>query len=154
MPVNVILLDANLLVLFTVGTASVRYIARHKRLRAYTEHDYHLLVSLLSTAATVCVTPNTVTEASNLARQIEEPARRAILEVLRVFLHRSQERYVMSSRAADAEVFPRLGITDAALLDSEFADHVLLTADLDLYLEATRQGRNAHNFFHLIEASR
>jgi hypothetical protein len=154
MPANAVVLDANLLVLFMVGTASVSYIARHKRLRAYTARDYDLLVKLLASAPTVCVTPNTVTEASNLARQIDDPARTEISDVLRRFLGEAHEIYVASLRAADAAIFVRLGITDAGLLDSDFADHVLVTADLDLYLEATRQGREAMNFNHHIEASR
>jgi len=40
------------------------------------------------------------------------------------------------------------------MLDHEFADYVLLIADLDLYLEAGRLKREAVNFFHLIEANR
>lgn len=100
------------------------------------------------------MTPNTVTEASNLARQIDNPARTDISNVIRLFLHRAVETYIGSSTAAEADVYPRLGITDAAPLRREFADHVLLTADLDLYLEAARHGRKVPNSFHHIEASR
>ena len=87
MPTNVVLLDANLLVLFVVGAASIDYIERHKRLRVYTPCNYHLLVGLLSSAASVCVAPSRVTEASNLARHIDEPARSEVSEALRTFLH-------------------------------------------------------------------
>ena len=142
------------MVLFAVGTASPAYVTRHKRLRAYTARDYDLLVTLLSSASEATVTPNTVTEASNLARQIDNPARTDISNVIRLFLHRAVETYSGSSTAAEADVYPRLGITDAALLSREFADHVLLTADLDLYLEAARHGRKVLNLFHHIEANR
>lgn len=152
MPGNAILLDANLLLLFIVGAASPSYIARHKRLRGYHVRDYDLLVRLLSSAASVSVTPNAVTEASNLARYIAEPARTEIAKKLRGFLDEIREVYIMSTRAAAADGYIRLGITDAGMLDNEFADHLLLTADLDLYLEAARQGRRTENFNHYIQA--
>lgn len=153
MPGDPVLLDANLLVLFIVGAASTGYVARHKRLRGYTARDYDLLVRLLATARHVTVTPNTVTEASNLARQIEEPARAEIGEALRSFLRSAEETFIMSLRAAGADAYLRLGVTDAGLLDDAFADHLLLTVDLDLYLEAARLGRKAENFNHHIEAN-
>ena len=67
MPAKAVVLDANLLVLFVVGIASPSYIAKHKRLAAYTENDFALLTDLLSAAGSVIVTPNIVTETSNLA---------------------------------------------------------------------------------------
>ena len=154
MPANSVVLDANLLVLLTVGTASKTYIARHKRLPAYTLRDYDLLLELLSSAKQVIVTPNTVTEASNLVRQIGGPPRAHIAEVFRRFLHTVQEKYVASQHAAASTAYVRLGIADAALLHNDFAEYVLLTADLDLYLEAARQGRQTIDFNHHIEADR
>ena len=64
------------------------------------------------------------------------------------------ETYIESRRAANDSIFLRLGITDAALLNIVTKDHVLLTADVDLYLEATRRGHQAVNFNHHIEANR
>ena len=58
-----------------------------------------------------------------------------------------------SATAAEDTAFLRLGITDAAFLDVS-VNHTLLTADLDLYLEASRRGQNAVNFNHYIEAAR
>jgi hypothetical protein len=154
MPGRAILLDANLLVLLSTGLASRAYIAAHKRLRAYTARDYDLLQQMLASAPKIIVTPNAATEASNLARQIAEPARTRIAEVLRRILEGVSEIYIASRKAVQTPVFIRLGIADAAMLDHEFADYVLLTADLDLYLEAGRLKRAAVNFFHLIEANR
>ena len=154
MRTEVVVLDANLLVLFVVGTASKTYIASHKRLRAYTAADFDFLVSLLSNMKRIVVTPNTVTEASNLMRQTVDPARTRISSVFRTFLSTSDEIYIVSSRAAGQPSFPRLGIADAALLTAMTSGSVLLTADVDLYLEALRHGREAINFNHHIEANR
>ena len=78
MPANAVILDSNLLVLLVVGTTSRSYIGKHKRLRAYTDRDFVLLLEVLSAAQRIIVTPNTVTETSNLAGQIAEPARSRI----------------------------------------------------------------------------
>lgn len=154
MPANAIVLDANFLVLFIVGAASPSYIAKHKRLRAYTEKDFRLLTDLLSAAPRIIVTPNTVTETSNLATQIADPARSHISTVLHALLTTTDEIYVESQLAAKNAAYLRLGITNSVLLSSMTGSRTLLTSDLDLYLEAARQGYAAVNFNHHIEANR
>jgi hypothetical protein len=153
MPHNAVVLDANLLVLLVVGMASPACILRHKRLRAYNVRDFELLRTVLSSASRVIVTPNTVTEASNLAGQISEPARTLVFTKLRALLTIAEERYVASRRVAENSTFLRLGITDAVVLDVMDVSSILLTSDLDLYLEAARQGRTAVNFNHYIAAN-
>jgi hypothetical protein len=142
-------IDANLLILLIVGMTSRKYVARHKRCKIFEPDDFDLLVHLLS-AAEVILTPNTLTEASNLLRQIDEPARTEIGLVFKAYIRRAQERYVESTRATTRTEFIRLGLTDAALLQLE--DVVILTTDLDLYVAACRDKRPAVNFFHLKEA--
>lgn len=149
-----VILDANLLVLLVVGLTAREYIAKHKRLQAYTVADFDLLTRQISGFTKVVVTPNTLTEASNLAAQIREPARSAILETFRRFLQlpTSDEQYIESRKASAEEMFIRLGLTDSVLLDvSSATATVLLTADLDLYLAAKSAGREALNFHHLRE---
>ena len=100
----IIILDACLLLLLVVGTASLDYIAKHRRLRAYTATDFILLGQMLSRATKVIVTPNTLTETSNLAGYIAEPARTHIYEVLRALVDaaETEEQYVVSKVAADS----------------------------------------------------
>jgi len=144
----IIILDACLLLLLVVGTASLDYIAKHRRLRAYTATDFILLGQMLSRATKVIVTPNTLTETSNLAGYIAEPARTHIYEVLRALVEaaETEEQYVVSKVAAAHTEFVRLGLTDSALLQLATESHTLLTVDLDLYLAALKQGLKAENF--------
>ena len=145
-----LLIDTNLLVLFVVGTAAKEYIARHKKLTEFTVEDYNMLVNIVSGASEVLVTPNTLTETSNLAAYINEPARSKVLAVLRtVIASDSQERYVPSSVAAERKEFVRLGLADAALLEIAANDVTLLTTDFDLYNTALKKGAQALNFNHL-----
>lgn len=139
-------IDTNLLILLIVGTTSRYYIARHKRCAMFELEDFDFLIRLLITADVIS-TPNTLTEASNLLRQIDEPARSEIGLVFQAYIRGARECYVESSNAIKRKEFIRLGLTDAALLQLE--DVVILTADLDLYLAACRDKRPAVNFFHL-----
>jgi hypothetical protein len=144
-----LLIDTNLLVLFIVGTAAKEYIAKHKKLTAFTIEDYDMLFRIISGASEVLVTPNTLTETSNLAAYIGEPARSKVLDVLRAVSRDSQERYVPSSAAAQCNEFIRLGLADAALLEIAAKDVTLLTTDFDLYNAALKKGAKTFNFNHL-----
>lgn len=143
-----IVLDTNLLVLFVVGTASRAYIPRHKRLKAYAVADFELLLKILAPAPEVLLTPNTLTETSNLVGNIAEPARTHVYEVLKAVIRQGPEKYISSRLAAERPEFLRLGLTDAALLSPPFQEAALLTADLHLYLAAVACGRPAFNFNH------
>jgi|SRR3954452_22944379 hypothetical protein len=144
-----VLLDSNLLVLLIAGNTDRGYVGRHRRLRAYNESDFDLLVEFIAPMSAIIVTPNVLTETSNLLRQIAEPARIQIAQTFRAFVALAQERYVESATAVEEPDFPMLWLTDAAILHELSDALVLLTADLDLYLAAIRQGHSAVNFNHL-----
>jgi hypothetical protein len=91
-----VLLDANLLLLLVVGATDRSYIKRHKRLKAYTESDFDALQEIIQTMTGIVVTPNILTEVSNLAKQIAEPARAEIALTFRALVHGLEENYVPS----------------------------------------------------------
>lgn len=142
-------LDTNLLVLLVVGTLDRQLIPKHKRTRKFTPEDFDALLGELERYPRIVVTPNVVTETSNLLGQTNDATARRLLERLRQLLAKLSERFVASVDAAAAPGFLRLGIADAATLHNPPASSVLLTDDLGLYLEATRLGRSAVNFTHL-----
>jgi len=122
----------------------------HKKLKSYTEEDFVLLCNLLSAATEVVVTPNTLTETSNLAAYISDPALTHIFEVLQLLIKSpaTTECLVESELAAARPEFIRLGLTDSALLHIAGDSHLLLTADVGLYLAALKDGKKAENFNH------
>ena len=71
-------------------------IAKHRRLREYTAEDYGILVDLLSRVDQVFVTPNTLTETSNLLAQHADPERSRFFEQLRYIIQESEEVMVAS----------------------------------------------------------
>ena len=140
-------LDANLFVLLVVGSESRELIAKHRRLEHYSAEDYDILTELLENADRLFVTPNILTETSNLLSQHGEPERSLLMRRLQFLIHESQEVVVASADASSNVKFEQLGLTDAALLEVITTDIPLLTVDLDLYLAAIEAGEErAINF--------
>lgn len=126
------LIDTNLLILFVVGSENRDIITRHRRLKGYSAADYDKLRQMIDSAGRIVVTPNTLTEASNLIRQHGEPERSDILNRLRNIIEQSEELVVASTAAARNPEFRRLGLTDAVLLEVATEDTPLITVDLGL----------------------
>lgn len=140
-------LDANLLVLLVVGSESTDLISKHRRLKHYSAEDYDILRQLIDTTDELFVTPNTLTEASNLIGQHREPQRSLLMRRLQYLIHGSKEVLVASADASSNEKFEQLGLTDAALLEAITTDTPLLTVDFNLYLAAIETGEErAINF--------
>ena len=148
------IVDANLLLLWVVGRASREYIKDrvHKKLDAYSLEDFDLLSEILSKAPRVILTPNTLTEVSNHADWVKEPAKSEISAVLRCLAQASdgvEEHIVASATATNRREFSRLGLTDSVLLELASGAWEILTADNHLYLAAAHAGYPATNFNHL-----
>ena len=140
-------LDTNLLVLLVVGSESRELISKHRRLEHYSPEDYDILSEFLENANQLYVTPNTLTETSNLVGQHGEPERSLLMRRLQFLIHESREVIVASLKASSNYNFEKLGLTDAALLEAVTKDIPLLTVDFDLYLAAIASGEErAINF--------
>ena len=140
-------IDTNLLILFVVGSEDRDLIEKHRRLDNYSPADFDILVELLDGVDDVFVTPNTLTETSNLVRQHEEPELSRLMARFRYIIEESRETFVASTDASANANFARLGLTDAALLEAASADNPVLTVDLELYLTAIETGEEkAVNF--------
>ena len=136
-------IDSNLLVLAVVGSVDVAIIPRHRRLEGYTAADFETLRAILDRGRQIFVTPNTLTEASNLLRQHGEPERSRLMDQLRYLINESEEIVIISAQASANSEFSRLGLTDAALLEAVSEERPLITVDLNLYLAALTKGYNA-----------
>ncbi len=146
-------IDAQLLVLLVVGLASPEFIGKHRRLNAYTSDDFDLLRDLIARHTVVVVTPNALTEASNLLGYSNDPIKSQLFETLKALVGSVREEYIESRLACDRDEFVRLGLSDAAFLSTDKDECTLVTADLDLYLAALAGGHEAINFNHLRDAA-
>lgn len=134
---GVVVVDANILVLLVVGSASKEYIAKHKRLRAYTVEDFELLGLIIADFSDIVLLPHILAEASSLARNIDNPARAKIQNALRTLIATATELPVPSVSGAERDEFDELGLTDSVILHLcnltvDGVSPTLLTADTDL----------------------
>jgi len=144
-----VVLDANLFVLFVVGTTNRNLIGRHKRLKAFSLDDFDLLCRIIASSRDVLVTPNTLTETSNLLGHLAEPARTKVFETFRQIIGSVPEHYVESRGASEEKEFLRLGLTDCVLMQTVNESRYLLTTNLHLFLSTMARGAEAVNFNHL-----
>lgn len=133
-------IDANLLVLLVVGRTDRNLIPKHRRLRVFAKEDYDLLIRFINQVDRIYVTPNTLTETSNLLAQHADPELSLFFDELRFIIHESEEVVIASKVASANSRFSRLGLTDAALLEAASEETPVLTVDLDLYLAALEKG--------------
>lgn len=144
-----IVIDTNLLVLLVVGLTDRKLIDKHKRLQQFEQDDFDLLISLLAKFDQIFVTPHIVTETCNLISQIGDPAKSLVREKLAFLLDTLKEEFQPSSEVAKHNSFLRLGLADCAILDLIKTETPFVTADLGLYLAASKVNHNAVNFTHL-----
>ena len=103
----------NLLVVLVVGLVDRKLVGKRRRTRTFTPGNYDRLGVEIGDLP-IFVTPNTLTEASNL---LEDPEDTRFLDQLRVLIEISKEIVVDSSTAAQNSDFTRLGLADTALLE-------------------------------------
>ena len=151
--------DANLLVLLVVGNTDRSLIGKHRRLKRFRADDYERLINLIASATAsgipvsstgpILVTPNALTEASNLLAQHRDPQRSRFLNTLRMLIEASKEVVVKSVTASNSRVFTRQGLSDAVLYEAVSSETPLVTVDLELYVAiAAKDPHCAINFTH------
>lgn len=146
-----VLIDTNLAILLCVGLSGSENIGRHKRLSDFDSNDYDLLSDLLSSASSLVFSPYVLSETSNLVRQIANPLKHRLSEILKALILKGGEIQTQCAKIVEDSHYLRLGLTDAALLSVLQArpDALLLTVDLDLYLAAASRGHSTINFSHV-----
>jgi predicted nucleic acid-binding protein len=144
--VPVVILDTNLLVLLMVGRTDRSYVGAHRRTQDYDTGDLDIVELLISAYDGIATTPPILTEASNLLRQIRNPARDLIQQTLRTFNLAVAEHPITSESGYLHAAYIALGLTDAVVLaacetvglDDRAIE--LLTADEPLYNRALSLG--------------
>ncbi|MCY4270216.1 MAG: PIN domain-containing protein [Gammaproteobacteria bacterium] len=139
-------IDTNLLILLLVGSSDRNQVGKHRRTRNFSSEDYDRLVFLIDSLDRVLVTPNILTETSNLLNNSHDFR---LMEQLRLLINQTDEVYIKSKSVANSQIFTRLGLTDSVLLESVSIKSPLITVDFDLYGAAVSKGDGyAFNFTH------
>lgn len=152
-----VLVDTNVLLLFLIGLFQPAMVG-HKRLAKYGADDALMMIQYLGRFRRIYTTAHVLAETSNLARQIVGGRARTELfahlyPLFCMDMPASLKQCDVPGSAVSFRLFDRLGLTDAGLVSQAKSDKLLLTDDLDLYVEALRAGGNAINFTHMREAA-
>lgn len=143
------MVDTNLLLVLLVGLVDKAHVEVFKRTRQYTAADFDLLLRVLGQFDVVLVTPNILTELSNLAAHLDTARKDRCFRRLAALLAAWEERHVPASAVVADAAFLRLGLTDATSLKAADPAVPVLTDDLDLYLARAHAKAEVINFTHL-----
>ena len=153
-------LDANLLILWVTGLHNRDDVGRTKRTSAYHPEQFDQLDSLLvpyieSPLGQIVVTPNVVTECSNLLDDSRpkdgKSPRGQVLKELIAEKAVVVEDYVPSAKAMSLDEYRYLGVSDCALLSLVDEETSLLTEDTELAYKAMVINRDSKCFGQIRE---
>jgi len=147
-----LLIDANLLLLYLVGSYDTRLIGagKYNKLSKYTAEDFNLLLRLKAVFANSVTTAHVLTEVSNLVNDLPESTKvECLSEFVQVFGD-TKELEVASFEVAKRSEFRYMGLTDCALAEVS-SRFLVVTDDARLVAKLGESGLEALNFNHLRE---
>jgi hypothetical protein len=145
-----LIVDTNILLLFFIGTFDERQISTFRRTRQFTVDDFYLLASFLDRFETIFVTPNILTEVSNLSPEPNSLYWQNYFLLFSDHIQLLPEFYVPSKDTAASETFQRLGLTDAGIVELAKRDgYLVLTDDAKLANFLYEHDVDVINFTHL-----
>lgn len=143
-----LLVDANLLLLYFLGSYDRKQISSNKRLATFSVEDFDLIVRVLKLFSLLVTTPNILTEVSNLSNAIAASEKAAYFDRMATMLTLVKEEYVPSTKAL-ANRWARFGLTDAAIAEIAKNQYLVLTDDLRLSYALQNDGIATINFNQL-----
>lgn len=146
-----IFLDTNVMLLFCVGSIGVELIQKHKRTDKYSVRDFERLLNIIGHHEVFRVTPNILTEISNIGRQTKSYIKSAFIEQFSSVIEIMEEEYLQSRELVQHGCYHRLGLSDVSVLSACDDQTLLVTDDLDLYLAASYEQIDVINFTHYCE---
>lgn len=145
-----ILIDANLSLLYLVGSYDLRLVGdgKYNKLSKYDPEDYHLLLRLKKVFKRAVTTPHVLTEVSNLTNDLPEQTKAECLKRFYETFVAIDELTISCLEAAQRAEFAFLGLTDTALaiVSDQF---LIVTDDARLVKKMNESGLEALNFNYL-----
>jgi rRNA-processing protein FCF1 len=141
--------DANLLLLYFMGTYDAEQIQRFKRTEKYFPDDFYVLERMVNFFAKIVTSPNILTEVSNLSNQLAEPARTQYFSEFARRIHALEEQYCPSSQACGHPYFTKCGLTDAVIIELSLNAYLVITDDFRLSNLLQAIGIDVINFNHI-----
>jgi hypothetical protein len=143
---SLLIVDTNLLIVLVVAMCGPEYVGRAKRTERYTKEDAALLGSIVSRYDGVLVTPQILTEVSNLSGQITGKLFWQVRDALELLVPQWAEHAESSADLVGDSTFRKFGVTDAAIRRASGRASAVLSDDLPLCDALGRQGITVINF--------
>jgi hypothetical protein len=140
-----ILLDANLLLLYSIGTFERTRVSHFKRTSSFTEQDFELLAGLLPSFRTVVTTPHILTEVSNLANSLPSDIKPLWSEHFAQQVQSFLEVFQPAAELTRISTYKAFGLADSAIHHASH-DTLILTEDFRLSGYLRTQGVATLNF--------
>lgn len=140
------LMDANLLLVYFIGSYDPRQVARFKRTKAYTENDFHILTAIVEFFGRVVTTPNILTEVNGLSNQLPESIRPSYYSEFAKRVGTLEEHFVESRQASISTHFTKFGLTDSGIIELVRDKYLVITDDLRLASYCQNIGIDVINF--------
>ena len=145
---RVVTLDCNVLLLFVIGSVGKKHISKFKRTRIFNEDDYDLLRQLTQSSFIV-LSPNVLTEASNLLESYNQDTQPLGLSALQSLIKKTEEHYHSSSKLVDLNAYKKFGLADASIEALCKNEAIAITVDLPLYGYLYSKSLAVINFNHV-----
>ncbi len=140
-----VLLDANLLLLYLIGSFQRERVELFKRTEGFSLAEFDLLVVLLREFSTLVTTPHILTEVSNLANSLPGNIKQPWYSFFASQVAQYLEVYTPASELCSESCFNPFGIADASV-QSIAADTLVLTDDFRLSGYFSNVGISTINF--------
>lgn len=113
-----VLIDANLLLMYLLGSYDLAAMRAFKRTQQYSREDWQMMERLTRRFKKMVTTPNVITEVSNLAGQLGEPIKTRFFSQMAKGVERLTEEYCPSLDACLHQYFAKCGVTDCAIMNT------------------------------------
>lgn len=140
------LVDTNLLLVYFVGSYDLTQITRFKRTRAYTEEDFYILASIITSFSKVVTTPNVLTEVNSLSNQLPESIKPSYYSEFAKRVDTLEEHFIGSRQIAHSIHFARFGLTDSGIVELVKGKYLVITDDLRFASYCRNTGIDVINF--------
>ncbi|CAN5297022.1 hypothetical protein BH23BAC1_BH23BAC1_48190 [soil metagenome] len=127
-----ITLDTNIFLLLVIGSYNISHVKKFKRTNTFTENDYYLLLKLIKSSQ-IILTPNIITEASNLLESYHEEKIKIGLIALKKIIKSFEEKFEYSDILSEMDSFLKFGLTDSSINRLCRSGVIAITVDLPLF---------------------
>lgn len=144
-----ILLDANLMLLYFVGSYDINLIGTYKRTDTFLKEDYQFISNLLPNFSTRVTTPHILTEVSNLTEKLLQRRDKDFAAHFQKIIPHYHEQYETSTNLSHLPTFQKFGLADSSVMQVAQQGYMVLSVDAPLCSYLSNIDLPAINYNHI-----